>query len=151
MAFADTIRATTATMHDVGDLLEDLLLVSSDKAASSTINTTSTTLTDYTGASISITTVTGQILITSSNIQFSHSADAIRSTFAHTLDGTDAGILGYYTSSAANTSGGLDSVSMTTLWAPSAGAHTFKIRWETDSGTVYSAGYQIYALALRIS
>lgn len=105
-------------------------------SAGGDVTTTSTTLVDLTGASITVSTGAHRVKIGFSCIALASAANATLS-FGVMVDGTDqGGSIGQVRSqdSVANLAHAIGFVYMTPA-ALAAGSHTFKIRWACSSGT----------------
>lgn len=145
MAYADTIRASTARMNDVATLIEGNLVTYGEAATSSLISTTATSPTDYTGASVTITVGTGDLVLVNYSVALSHGTSGVRCDVnlyedASALTSSRAII---WTSRAVLTTG-IDFVASNyVISKPAAGSHTYKVRWHTASGTVYSGYHQM--------
>ena len=102
-----------------------------DQNWNTTINTTSTSFVDITGADVTITTTGGRIMI---GFHTPHTASGGSTTyFTITIDGVE--VSGHANGVALVTSGGTSQMSFVYLTAAlAAGAHTVKIRWRVDSG-----------------
>lgn len=152
MTFADNylLRSVQANFNQVASAVDKMLVTIASDINSGIINTTSATFVDYTGASASITTTTGQLLIIIAQIWLSHGTDAVKSEYTINFDSSNVAT-GAWTSSSADTGGQRDNSCLIYATTPSVAAHTIKIQWRTTSGTVYSANSAIYAFALQNS
>lgn len=150
MTFADNydLRIPKANFNSVASALDALLVTYQRSAATSTINTASTSLVDYTGASISITNATGELIVVYAQISASNSTAAAEVKMCIREDSTD---LSAYTltSSSGSTGGDVGMISYLDVRAPTPGAHTYKIRWRAGSNTAYSAGYLLWAMTIQ--
>ncbi len=155
MAYADAIRTASATFESVATLIEGQLarLYTDTVSHGSPISTTSTSFTDYTDIAITQTTATGDIVLAFSSVYVSHGTSAAKVLTTINMDGSDLTLTSnpYWISSRADT-GGLDDTPFCLGYiAPSAGSHTFKVRWRVESGTGYSKGANLFLLVLKNS
>ena len=148
-ATSDTysIRTATADFEDVADTFDLFLSQKAEVELTASISTTSTTGTDYTSASIALTTRANQVVLVGFNALISSGAPT-GSYMWVTQDGTLVGTsFIHITPSSASTAGNTNIITAHRLVVPSVGAHTYKLRWQTDSGTIYSTYAYLYAIA----
>lgn len=151
MTYADTysLRTSLADWGKVANAIDGLLVGYQFTQNTSLINTTSTSLTDYTGATHSITVASGESLLILAQIRCSHSTDQGTVAMHINIDASDQ-TGAAWTSSEANTGGAQGSIM--NYWfvaAPSVGAHTVKLQWSVDAGTGYSVSYKLLSLAIQ--
>jgi hypothetical protein len=102
-------------------------------------STGSTSWADLPGASITLTTSGGNVLLTAAFILYHGTLDGIMGvTFS--IDGTDVAASGGYGLWSANNPQGYETTVSPVHLVKSlaAGSHTFKVRWKTNTGTVYA-------------
>lgn len=148
MAFGDTFRATTWTGEDLADSLEDLLVEYNSLELTSTINTTSTSLVDYTSGSVTVTAETGDILLCTASMSCGHSATGGQSTLAINVNSSDSQEV-YALSYTTNANGTTNCIAHSYIAAATSGTNTIKLRWRTNTGTVYSARAFLTVVVLR--
>lgn len=153
MTISDTynLRNIGVNALRIADAIDALVIGQSYDTFGAT-SSTSAGFADVSGASASITTVSGHSLLLLGTISLSHSASGTTSALRFDVDGGGGATQHYWTARANDTGG--DDANMTLFHfvaAPSVGAHTVKIQWLTASGTVHTAGGAFVALALRTS
>ena len=150
MTYADTynIRSTAVNANLIANALDGLLAIFSSDAFPNS-NTTSASYVDISGASLSITTAAGELLLLAARIHLSHGTAGVLSNVVFDVDGVDQGEI-YWTSHAVDTGGDEHTkILFHAYLAPSVGAHTIKLQWKTASGTLYTLGGEFYAIALQ--
>lgn len=151
MAFADALRAATATFEGVADLMEDQLAVYNWDNIAASISTTSTSLTDYTNAEVSLTCADGDMVLLLCMGTFSNSASGNSVSLNIAKNGTSYSNNMTAKAGANDTSGTEFFLGTFVVDAPGAGSHTFTARWATSAGTAYSVRLRLLALKLRNS
>lgn len=151
MAFADTIRTTSATMSGVATLLESLLVSYAQDYDTSIQSTSSTSATDITGTSISLTVPTGGVVLLMAHCSMSHgtSNSYVHLTFARDSTNLTGDAVAICTRS--DTAGGDVVLTNFIIDTPTAGTYTYKPRFYTNTGTVYALNRRIMGAVLRIS
>ena len=149
MAYADSISTAYATMDAVAALLNGLTVAYGSASNATIRNTTSASYTDRTDASVTVTVGTGEICIVYADMSLSHSNATVVSDMRVVQDGSLIGTTASWTSVRADTSGRDISLSKLIVVAPAAGAHTYKIQWETASNTVYSLNFGLYCIVVQ--
>lgn len=149
MTYADgfSIRTPKANFENVADGLDGLLVSYQSTNTSSLINTTSTSLVDYTSGSITISNATGEIIIVHAQISCTNSGADTAVFMTIREDSTDLEEYGY--NGPSKTSGDMGCISLTAVRAPTAGSHTYKIRWRAEASTAYSLKSRIWAVTLQ--
>lgn len=151
MTFADNfnIRNSQLSGNNLASALDALLATYQSDVNTGVINTASTSYVDYTGASLSISSASGQILVIYADIALSHGTDQGLITAAINYDASNV-LERYCTASGSGTGGTRDTLSLFhVVAAPSVGAHTIKLQWKVGSGTGYSSAANIYAFCLQ--
>lgn len=153
MSFADNynIRSSQLSGSNIAQALEALLSpISFSNGAAGLINTSSAgAYVDYTGASISITSASGEMILIMADIALSHGTDQGRVIMAINYDTADQ-VERYWTASGASTAGNRGTLSFGfIITAPSPGSHTIKLRWQVDAGTAYSIDANLGAYILQ--
>jgi hypothetical protein len=150
MAYADAIRAATATMEDVATLLEGFLIGNySTIDQASNKNTTSTSFTAIAGTSASVTVASGEKVLLLASIACSQSTVGQWVGFSFYRDGGAIGNAKYFTCDVANTTGYNDVLSMCIIDSPSTGAHTYELYWKVSANTGYSDSQQLIILPFQ--
>ena len=151
MAYADALRAATATMETAATLIEGLVTDFARAAGTSLINTTTTSSSgvDYTSASVSITAAANDrvLIIARNGVSNSNSGNIV--TFDVYEDATRLDPGGRFYCARASVDGFDSILEQTHYRTPSAGAHTYKIKWYTNANTAYSYGFELIALAFQ--
>lgn len=150
MAYADGIRDSEATMDDVGDLLEGLL-GSYSSAGSGAVSTASTSYTAVGTTTVTLTVATGEFVFICATASASHSSADQTVDFIVHKDGVGITNPAYATSNSATSNGANQSVCLMVAETPSAGSHTYALKYKVAAGTGYSASSQIVVLKFRIS
>ena len=139
MAYADSIRAATATTEEIASLIEGLLIGTATVTSvthSTAISTTSLTFVDVTSTSASVSIASGQSVLLLAHMTFSHGTanEAVEIQFLEDSTGLAYSIGRAYRAN----SGGQDTpMSLFTIRTPAAGTRTFKLQWRTTAGTAY--------------
>ena len=143
MSFADDIRTANYTREELADLLDllnDRASVSAVSSSSSTgtISSTSSALVDIADTSLAFTVPSGQtfFLLYACQLGFSHSSTSTRIDFVLDYNSASQTLLPAVSSVSA-TSGEVNTHTQVWPIIASAGSHTFKMRWQTASGTMY--------------
>lgn len=150
MTYADTfnIRSTACTAALIGNALDGLLATFQTDTFGAT-NSASGSYVDISGASLSISVATGEILVLAAQVLLSHGTAGVASNVVFDVDGVDYGEVNW-TSHAGSTGGAEHTKTMFKIISGlSVAAHTVKLQWKTNSGTVYTNGGEFYALALQ--
>lgn len=143
MAYGDAVRTKNATMENIAERLESALVAYGSQELNAAINTTSATMVDYTSSSVSVTVNSGEFVELTATVLLSHGTSGVISDIGISQDGTDITPSTPFYSPRANT-GGVDGQAVFhAIRTPSAGSHTYKIRWKTASGTAYSNGSKL--------
>ncbi|NWF69035.1 MAG: hypothetical protein HXY40_08110 [Chloroflexi bacterium] len=119
-----------------------------NSVAVATTTTTSTSFVQMTGASVSLTSVGGSVLIMASMVVYGSAACTITTDFA--VDGTR---VGHTTNGLLALTSAPSNVNATMVWItptpPSAGAHTYTVWWKTSAGTATAADYRLFVMEVR--
>jgi hypothetical protein len=151
MSYADALRAATPTLEAAATLIEGLLARYDIYTSTSTISTTSTSLTDMTGAEVSVTPESGDLVLLFGQYTFSHGTNEGTANINLTRDGSTITDSQRSVASRADTAGADSQLTVIYIEAPAAGAHTYKMQWATAAGTLYSSRQRLIALVLRNS
>jgi hypothetical protein len=121
------VAGTTGLVPTTSLVAEAATQVETVADITTTVSTTSLTMVDLTGASVSLTTVGGPTVAWWSG-PVSAAAGGVFLTFA--LDGVEVGSNAFVASG-----GSFVPTTLHYIWIPSAGAHTIKVRWRVSAGT----------------
>lgn len=152
MAYADSIRAVTATFNDVATLIEGQLVKSATVETDSLLtNSTTADWTQYTGSGITITVASGEKVFLSGSFNYSGTSGqqlrfVIRRGTSTAITDTDR----IFTHSVTATDGIRECGSIQCLDNPGAGTYTYYIYWIVQS-TSYSKSLQFTGFTLRNS
>ncbi len=123
----------------------------------SLINTTSNTFTDYTGSSVTISVASGEFVEVHATLNFSVGSALPKLSWTVSQDGVDVTPykVALFIAGQNEVTGNSFTQSLSFIRAPSAGNHTYKIRWASNlggsGGTVYSNGSVLTAKAFKNS
>lgn len=119
-------------------------VITSVAEGSGVINTTTGALADYTGASVTVTTKAGDIVEVDAFINISNNPSPARIWMQVNQDGVDlsSALSSMWVSNRSDNNGQDDHISFHRIYQPSAGSHTYKIRW-AGPATTYSNGYRL--------
>ncbi len=145
MAYADSLRSASATMESAATLIEGSLVEFQRAASVALINTTATTVTDYTSASVTISVASGNRVKITGRIGVSNSNSGNLVVMDIYEDATILDPGGSFYCARGSTAGTDGMLEQTHLRSPSAGSHTYKIRWYTTANTAYSYGFELIA------
>ena len=154
MAYADSIRAATATTEEIASLIEGLLIGNSGQYESdpnaSAISTTSTSFVDVTSASVTVSVAANEKALVLGQLNFSQSVTNAAVLIRVAQDGTGGGysIGRAYRSSTGGQDGCLFCAS---IFAPSAGSRTYTLQWRASSDTAYTRFYALYVFPFQAS
>jgi len=142
MAYGDTIRTASATLENVASLIEGTLVAYAEASGTGAFTTTSTSYVDYTSASVTVSTNTGELVLVVGRINFSvaQAANTVTSYAAIDADGSDTEVW-RGTNCINNGAGDEDMPMFFKLYAPSSGSHTYKINVKIGSAS-YTAPQQ---------
>lgn len=140
MTYADdfNLRQAIASGDNIAAAVDGLLVAYSAQELSASINTTSVTSVVYTSSSITVTVPDGAIVEVMAHIRVSHGTNNVNAVVTVEQDAVDLTPACRFNSHRADTNGRDESLFFTKILAPAAGAHTYKIKWSTSSGTLYS-------------
>lgn len=152
MAYADSIRAVTATFNDVATLIEGQLAKSASVETDSLLtNSTTADWSQYTGSGLTLTVASGEKVFLSASFNFSGtSTNQIRFVFRR---GTSTAITDtdrIFTHSVTATDGIRECGSLVCLDNPGAGTYTYYVYWIVQS-TSYSKSLQFVAHTIKES
>lgn len=152
MTYADGIRAVGGLTGDaIGDLIEGALASLSVDSGTTLINTSSTSDTAYTGASIAVTVASGEQILAIALVTVSNSSSLQSVSATIYEDGVAKGLAGTYVASRSSSAGAEITVPVMALITPSVGAHTYTIYWKCSGGTAYSSQFYFLAAKIRTS
>ena len=141
------------TRNAVYDELEKYKVKAEVRHDTNTINTTSTSFASMSTDCINtITVASGEYVELNFNLRFSHSSAGINS-YIELCDGTTQIVQKLIRSDGTgNTTGGTQDASISWIVkAPNTGSRTYRARWKTDSGTLYSLDRFFTAKTLKAS
>lgn len=149
MTYADTFNLRSKSvvkMNDVASAVDGLLVAYSSVNSTATVSLASSTVTDYTGISATVTVNTGEIVFVIVNFSISTSTGNELIDCWIGFDGTNTSRT-YVTPQDTTTNGASVCPTLTLTHAPSAGAHTYKLRW----ANLTSATHTIYSVLARMN
>lgn len=151
MAYADILRSALIDWGDVATLLEDLLAETGYFYATGAKSTTSTSYTAYGSDSASLSVAAGETVIAIALLAASHSAANGSIGITIEQDGVDASHDFGIAAHRSETGGNDHILPFIAYFTPSAGTRTYKIKWKTTSGTIYSTKAYLLLLKVRTS
>lgn len=148
MTYADTFNLRSKSvvkMNDVANAVDGLLVAYSQVNSTATVSLTSSTVTDYTGISITVTTNSNEIVkITATASVSCATANEIVDWWIG-VDGTNTSRQ-YCCPQDATTNGASHCVALSYIHAPSSGSHTYKLRWANATSAIHT----IYSVLARM-
>lgn len=149
MAYADTLRAVSATLNIAADKIDGLLVKNTTVVYTTPVlSTTSTSAVDLTSATATLTLTATQKAFLLFDVSFSHGTALGGVSFSLLQNGTSVKswlFLGFN----AFTGGYGQGASLHSLLATGAGTHTYKVRWFVNSGTGYVSSYTFTVLVFE--
>lgn len=142
----------TAALQAATKQYADLFLESyQTQELSGVVSTSSTGSVILTGSSVAITIVAGQRVEISAIVTVSHSVVGASSNIVVERNGVDLTPVSRFTASLSVSTGLEATVAFHKFENPGAGTHTYKIKWGTSSGTLYSARSYLSVRAFKYS
>lgn len=152
MSYADPLRTVGGLTGDaIGDLIEGALGAISADSGTSLINTTSTSDTAYTGASIAVTVASGEQVVVFGMIAASNSNSTNKVSATLYEDASAIGLSSTWVAARNDTAGFDATIPMFAISSPSVGAHTYTIKWKTSANTAYSGQFYFIVVKIRTS
>jgi hypothetical protein len=141
MTYADdfNLRQAIATGDNIAAAVDGLLVAYSAQEHSTLISNAVTSTTIYTGSSITVTVPDGAIVEVLANVTISNGNATANNNMTIEQDGTDLVPISRWNSHRGDVSGVDITLHFSKIVAPAAGAHTYKIKWWPNTGTIYSA------------
>lgn len=150
MAYADDLRAVTATYNQAADLIDGLLVGSQSAIADGLIGSTSPSYADMPSLSLSQTVKLGECVILVGLVTYSITTLGPVLFLGFHRDSTLIPGETAHGSPAASADGLLSTAVVFGVDAPSAGTYNYKLRWAIGgSGTVYSGLRRMWVLKVR--
>lgn len=154
MAYADTIRTNTCDMEDVADLIDGLIITSDTVTKNGLSSTASTSYVDLTTTGVSLSPDGTQDVYIFGYVAVSCGTAADRVEILAYEDTTAGGaITSLFTANSTSTAGAKVTIPIFHIFsAPSAGSHTYKLKWKVAggaAGTIYSANYRMQAFLVQ--
>ena len=153
MTYADNYNIRSpqhVKLNDIGDALDGLLVSYDTATATSTVNTTETTMQDLDGMSVTVTTAAGQIVFVIAMVDVSNGTTGKTTWLQLDEDGAaQSNSCPYYEPSGAST-GVHGTVTLYYISKPAAGSHTYKVKFDTEaSGTAYADNRSMAVMVFR--
>lgn len=158
MAYADAIRAATADLDDVADLIDGTFLTAGSYAGLN-IGPQTTTSDSYANLiqddteylSLTITVPANSKVLVCASVMLSHSTAGkyILAGLSEDSEDTISGQPAVYKEHTNDTTGYRCSIPIFHTFSPAAGSHTYRVLWLTDAATAYCYGGHMEALCFR--
>lgn len=153
MTFSDTfsIRSKSLSANNIALALDGLVGDVQTDTHTTLISTTSAAGVDYTGISITVTVNANEKVLLIATMNCSADASGTKVILDLTEDGSVITAItgGYFLTSRNNTAGIDGTIPCIGYSAPSAGSHTYKLKWYTSTGTAYSLGARLIVVVLQ--